>query len=708
MSEGRRLDGLLAVLAGLAIFALYSGGGAIVLPTRIDWLMSGDPAQGWLGWQFFRETPWLQWPLGATQAFGMELGSSIVFSDSIPLLAFLFKPVAGWLPVQFQYFGMWLAACFALQAWFGWKLARLSTGDRWLAVLGACFFALAPIACWRLTGHYALVGQWLLLAALYLNLRERESVRAWLLLLGVVTLVHAYLLVMCLALFMSDAWQRRWNGQRDTWRSLGGIAMAVALVGLLMWAAGYFMLDGVKGVGVGNAPFAGYHMNLQSPIDPDGLWSKLLPDRVGGKDDYEGFAYLGTGVLALAIASAGLVLARLPGLVKPARPGMRAEADVRVVPRPSLLVPLLCVAAGFLVIALSNRIALGQREVFAYALPEITSPLTSAFRVSGRFAWPLVYLAYFAILHVVVTRLPPIPARVLLACALMLQVADSAPSWRLFSSRLGGAPGWTSPMRDPRWPSLAERHDALVLVLPHNLPPNWTAIAEFASRHHMRTQAGSFARVSAEREALARQRITRELVEGPLDPRAIYVFEEDRLWRLASSHLPPGAFAGTVDGFRILAPRGCSTCGDATSRDAPAWPASPGPPSLLTGWSGTEPWGTWSEGPVAYAAVDLPSAATGAMWLEIDGTAFLAPSHPMQRVRVSVNHQPYVEMRYYLGGNNRQRRIRLPVTVFGTGPSVLLRFEFPDAVSPAQAGVGSDPRQLGLGVEGMRLVPVVN
>jgi len=80
----------------------------------------------------------------------------------------------------------------------------------------------------------------------------------------------------------------------------------------------------------------------------------------------------------------------------------------------------------------------------------------------------------------------------------------------------------------------------------------------------------------------------------------------------------------------------------------------------------------------------------------------------MQRVRVSVNHQPYVEMRYYLGGNNRQRRIRLPVTVFGTGPSVLLRFEFPDAVSPAQAGVGSDPRQLGLGVEGMRLVPVVN
>lgn len=55
--------------------------------------MEGDPATHWLGWQFFRNSPLLQWPLGANPDYGMEIGSSIIFSDSIPLLAFIFKPL---------------------------------------------------------------------------------------------------------------------------------------------------------------------------------------------------------------------------------------------------------------------------------------------------------------------------------------------------------------------------------------------------------------------------------------------------------------------------------------------------------------------------------------------------------------------------------------------------------------------------------------
>uniref|UniRef100_UPI00258B0261 DUF6311 domain-containing protein n=1 Tax=uncultured Pseudomonas sp. TaxID=114707 RepID=UPI00258B0261 len=55
----------LAALCGVLVFYRYTGG-AILDPTRVGWLMAGDPAQHWLGWQFFRGTPLWQWPLGRT------------------------------------------------------------------------------------------------------------------------------------------------------------------------------------------------------------------------------------------------------------------------------------------------------------------------------------------------------------------------------------------------------------------------------------------------------------------------------------------------------------------------------------------------------------------------------------------------------------------------------------------------------------------
>jgi hypothetical protein len=88
------LFAMAAVLIGLAGFLLITGG-RIVWPTYVTWLARGDPAQSWLGWQFFRQAPLVQWPLGANPALGLDLGNTVVFTDSIPLLALLFKPFSG-------------------------------------------------------------------------------------------------------------------------------------------------------------------------------------------------------------------------------------------------------------------------------------------------------------------------------------------------------------------------------------------------------------------------------------------------------------------------------------------------------------------------------------------------------------------------------------------------------------------------------------
>ncbi len=79
------------------------------------WLFSGDDRSAHqIGWYFFKNDFW-RFPLGVNPNYGLDIGNSIVYSDSIPLLALLFKSLNFILPSQFQYFSIWFILCFFLQ-----------------------------------------------------------------------------------------------------------------------------------------------------------------------------------------------------------------------------------------------------------------------------------------------------------------------------------------------------------------------------------------------------------------------------------------------------------------------------------------------------------------------------------------------------------------------------------------------------------------
>ena len=198
---------IIPILFGIFTFFFVTGG-EILNPVYIDWLMKGDPATHWLGWHFFRDSVSLQWPLGKNLSYGMDISSSIVFTDSIPLLAFIFKPFSSFLPDIFQYIGIWVLLCFILQSYFAWKLLSFFSKNRWLPIIGSLFFTLAPVYIIRLDGHYALFAQWVLLAGLYLYFKKEFSVIRWLILLVITSMIHAYLLIMLLLLLLTDFIQR--------------------------------------------------------------------------------------------------------------------------------------------------------------------------------------------------------------------------------------------------------------------------------------------------------------------------------------------------------------------------------------------------------------------------------------------------------------------------------------------------------------------
>jgi hypothetical protein len=134
-----RVDRLLVPLAGAltgGAFFVWIAGSRVIDPTEIGWVMQGDWRIHFLGWHFFRGEPW-HWPPGRIEGYyHAPAGTAVGFTDSIPIAAFLLKPIAGWLPMPFQYLGLWLLLCFALQGAFGVRLARVWTQKPLLQLLG--------------------------------------------------------------------------------------------------------------------------------------------------------------------------------------------------------------------------------------------------------------------------------------------------------------------------------------------------------------------------------------------------------------------------------------------------------------------------------------------------------------------------------------------------------------------------------------------
>lgn len=662
--------------------------------------MDGDPATHWLGWQFFRQAPLLQWPLGANRAYGMEIGSSIVFTDSIPIMAFIFKPFSAWLPETFQYIGIWVLLCFMLQAYFAWKLLSLITPNRWLALVGSAFFAIAPVYMSRLGMHYALFGQWVIVASLYLYWSRQFSLLRWLALLSIVSLIHAYLLAMVLALYMTDLVQRRWSAQITLARAAGSLLGGLCLVALVMWGAGYFMLK----AGVQSGGFGFYRMNLLSLLDSNGVWSQLLPDLPNMPGDYEGFSFLGIGLILLAaVALVVLIVKKNP------------RQNVR-------FVPLAVLSILLLIYALSDHIAVGAHESFQYSLPELTKRITDTFRVSGRFVWPVYYTLYLAVFYLIFTHTKGRTAILLCCAALAVQIVDSRQAVHNLRIALHEPPKWQSPLRSPTWEELGTRYDKLIYVLPANQPKPWLPLSEFAAMHGMKINIGYFARTNPVVEKSARDALIAEIAENRIDPKALYVFENDYLWDLLRKRGANADLTATLDGYHVLVPGigDCDACNPATIDDLTdaqnprfnygggtlSFAASgTGAAHQVFGWGGAESWGTWSNGKSAMLRVNLASPPSGDLLLQVKAHAFINEKLPSQTVQVMINGEKVGSIKYSLGEDASLRSLKIPAALVAKSAGKLtIRLTFDNAASPASLDMSADPRVLGLGLESIELV----
>ena len=437
-----------ALLGALVFVALY--GVRVLDPTCVDWILnnpSPDPSQHYLGWAFFRNSTVRLPYVGANYSVIYPYRTSILFTDSITLLALLGKLFSPILPARFQYFGWWGLLCYALQGGLAQAiLARLGgvrpgqTARAWASVAGAGVLVLFPALTVRMFAHTALAGNWLVLLAIWLWLRCDALLpttwRACLAWAGMGVLcagIHLYYLPMVGIVLVGYAVRRGLQKR-------GVAAVLLPVVCFCAAALAELLL-----LGAFASNFAGYSNGYLNGAD---LANLMVP---GLAASWEQNVYIGLGAVAalvLAVVSFGIACAR--GKAAAAAGFFRRH---RIWLFAGAVVLLLDAIA-----AMGNTITLGGVTLGTVPIPQVLMDFWAMFSSCARLAWLagmlLALLACSAVLRLWNGRV----AVVLLAvCALLQGYGQRDELAKRFATYHDDAT-YTDQTRltDPAWENLAE------------------------------------------------------------------------------------------------------------------------------------------------------------------------------------------------------------------------------------------------------------
>lgn len=377
-------SGLLGILMFLAIFGLEP-----LRYTGIGWTQHGfgghDITQHQIGWMFYRNSPWT-FPLCKALFLGYPEGTSISYTDSIPLAALFFKLLSPILPTDFQYFGLYTCFCFAMQGVFSSALLFLFTKDRLYSTIGSTIFTAASCFVERCFRHTALSSHWLLLAALLLYLiRKRKAQRKhYILIAGLFCAslgIHPYLFAMVFAvLTLSEA--ETFFSESGNRRNSLFFALCVGSAVIFGFALGLFgtKVAPVSGYGV-------YSLNLNAIFNPysshHGVWSAWLQNREIFPAQGDGMYYLGLPILILT------------GTALLAQTIFNFRSFIKLPGRYKWLIVLLL---SFTIFAVSNVITFDHRILRIIPLPVPIQDILDIFRASARFFFlPYYCLILFAL-----------------------------------------------------------------------------------------------------------------------------------------------------------------------------------------------------------------------------------------------------------------------------------------------------------------------
>ena len=514
---------------------------SIIDPGNVGWLLRGqDLGQNALGLAAYLRVG--NWP-GTQEALLLAPeGVPLLFTDSNPLLGLLLWPIAPWLSPGVQFVGLWLFTCLMLHVLFAALLVRRVAPDFLSLWLGTALLTLMPTLFNRIA-HANLCAHWLILFAFWIFIdRDRaRSARWWGLALGVAALVHPYLLLMVAAIWASAmlaVMAQRTDRPQPGWRWIAGQALVAGIVVAIV------SLNGALGKHFASTgSFGAFPMAIDGIINPGNpSYAALLPSTPENHGrGFEGFQYLGAGLLLLLVAAVPILIAT-----------RKSPPIAAILPQGRWLIPAL---AAMTIFALGNQIWLHGMPILTIHLGQSWVDLLDPVRATGRFFWPTAYaLAMMAVGAACRLGRWTTP---LLGLALALQILDTAPMFAAIRSLTKDADAGIRYRRtsDPRWEALIAKAGAIEFQPAENFADlplmqeiSWRAM--LACRPTRFTYASRLSREQTARIAEDR----RAFQAARLDPGRLYVMLDAKA---VPEVLRPRI--ATIDGVAVLPPMRAGT-----------------------------------------------------------------------------------------------------------------------------------------------------
>ena len=545
---------LASSLVGALLFVIIYGV-RILDPTYDDWLLQGgDLTQHYVGWLFFRRSEW-QFPFGLIDGVLGNIKVSVMYTDSVPLLAVFFKLLSPLLPETFQYYGLLGLGSFMLSGACAALLIHRFSSNGLFCILGSVIYMLCPAVFQRLYGHETLACHYIILLGMILWFyQEHDWGKKWkcrlfppLLwgALGVLAVgTHIYYLPMTYCFlagcFITDTFR-----YKKYVRPLLCLAAITVTSLLTMWLLGAFYTKAdISADGLGQ-----YSANLNTFWNPLNIGgnsmqgyssegSFFLSQRPVNSGQYEGYAYVEFGVMVGAVIALIAVVCRAVKLKK--------ECVSRFRSRGLWLAAGAFVFGAALFYSLSPQAYFNETRLYEISWSENVRAVMSSFRATGRFAWVCDYMIFTAVMY----GLSHIRKKHIMIAALAfctaLQVIDLS---GLISSRkwYKEEQVYTSPLQDPRWEQLAQGKSRFVGLSYDQSPPTIYAFSIFAYRHNMTINHFHIARPPFD-EILAQYYDTMSKLEsGNADMNALYVF-------MSKDYIPQveGMQVYEMDGYYVV------------------------------------------------------------------------------------------------------------------------------------------------------------
>jgi hypothetical protein len=501
------------VFAVIALLFITRYGIEVLIPTSDNWLMSayGDWGQHHLGWIYYKEADW-QFPLGKIDNYNYPAGTTVGYTDSIPLVSIFLKLFSFILPDNFQYLGLWLLISIVLTGYFAIKIIKLYTNNTILIIASSLLIAFNPVILYR-DMHPALTAHWLIIGSIYYYLmldknNFKETLKNQGILNMLAALINPYLLIFSLLISFTTLIKGYIFKIFSIKKSIIYTVITLTTVLLLWVLTGMITFDDKVNMEVSNS-YGLYSLNLNSFYNSDSF-SKFLPSlpRISPQQ-YEGYSYFGAGILILIALSIILFVFYF----KQFKPGFKK------------LFPLLITSILFFLFALTNKVVLNDKVVLEYYLPETIMKLGGVFRASGRFVWLIYYVIIITSIIVVIKSKLKVAFQILILSFLLLfQLYDES---SLFNKTIPAGRYKNEKISEEKWVKLTSNFKKIITYEPFNnhlsQPMDYQDLCYMALKNNLPITIGYVARESTEINNKFKDSLNLQIKENTFSDKDIYI-----------------------------------------------------------------------------------------------------------------------------------------------------------------------------------------